>query len=163
MSWIALSLRKQSLKSEIAESDIQNIKLSRQIRSSQRSLSTNLSAFNARQSKEIRELESEALNGHAKSYNEHMAARPSDINSDEYKTWKAELDLLQEDINKAKEAVEEYYDGIQEKTETEAKDYQQTITERQDMLETQRMDMNAELQTLQDEIKTEIEQSAIKF
>ncbi len=154
MAWITLTLRKQSLKSQVTELNNQSVQLSRQQRSVHRHLSYEESAFDTQKKSELRKAKSAYL----KIRNE----RP-DVDSDEYEEWKVEYSAAQEDYQAQKQDIEDYYDEIKEEIEQDAQDEEDAIQEDITRTETQRDAMSAELQALTDQIKTEIQDSAIKF
>ena len=154
MAWITLTLRKQSLKSQVTELNNESVQLSRQQRSVHRHLSYEESAFDTAKKSELRKAKSAYL----KIRNE----RP-DVDSEEYEEWKVEYSAAQEDYQAQKQDIEDYYDDVKEEIEQEAQDEEDAIQEEITRTETQRDAMNSELQALTDQIKTEIQDSAIKF
>lgn len=154
MAWITLSLRKQSLQSQVTELNNEDVQLSRQQRAVHRHLSYEESVFDTQKKSELRKAKSDYL----KIRNE----RP-DIDSEEYEEWKVEYSAAQEDYQSQKQDIEDYFDSIKEELESESQDEEDTIQEQITRTETQRDAMSAELQSLTDQIKTEIQGEAIKF
>ena len=155
MAWMVLALRKQSLKSSVNELTYEDIQLSRKVRSVHRHLSHEKSVYNADMKGELREIKS--------AYMQVRNARPADLKSDEYNQWKQEYADAQEDYQAAKQDIQDYYDDLNEEIETEAQDEEDALQDEITETETQRDAQSAELQAITDQIKTEIEGSAIKF
>ena len=155
MAWMCLALRKQSLKSSVNELTYEDIQLSRKVRGVHRKLSHEKASYNAAKKSELRDIKA--------AYMEVRNARPGDIKSDEYQQWQVEYAAAQEDYQAAKQDIEEYYDDINEEIETEAQDEEDALQEEITETESQRDAQNAELQTITDQVKTEIEGAAIKF
>ena len=155
MAWMVLALRKQSLKSSVNELTYEDIQLSRKVRSVHRHLSHEKSVYNAAMKGELREVKS--------AYMEVRNARPADLKSDEYNQWKQEYADAQEDYQAAKQDIQDYYDDLNEEIETEAQDEEDALQDDITETETQRDAQSAELQAITDQIKTEIEGSAVKF
>ena len=105
MAWITLTLRKQSLKSQVTELNNESVQLSRQQRSVHRHLSYEESAFDTAKKSELRKAKSAYL----KIRNE----RP-DVDSEEYEEWKVEYSAAQEDYQAQKQDIEDYYDDVKE-------------------------------------------------
>ncbi len=154
MAWITLSLRKQTLKGQINELNNNDVQLSRQQRSVHRHLSYEESVFDTQKKNELRKAKS--------SYNAIRSQRP-DVDSAEYEEWKVEYAAAQEDYQAQKQDIEDYYDELKTDLEQESQDEEDQIEEQITRTETQRDAMSAELQALTDQIKTEIQNSAIKF
>ena len=155
MAWMTLSLRKQTLKAQINSLNFEDIQLSRKVRAVHRNLSYQQSVFDATKKAELRDAKAD--------YMEVRNARPSDVKSDEYEEWKVEYAAAQEDYQSAKEDIEDYYDSVKEEIEAEAQDEEDALQDQITRTETQRDAMNAELQAITDQVKTEIEAAAIKF
>ena len=151
---MTLALRKQSLKAEINSLNFDDIQLSRKVRAVHRNLSYEQSVFSAQKKLELRAAKSE-----------YMAIRNErpDVDSEDYEDWKVEYAAAQEDYQAQKQDIEDYYDDLNEEIESEAQDEEDAIQEQITRTETQRDAMSAELQAITDQIKTEIEGSAIKF
>ena len=154
MGWITLSLRKQSLKSQVTELNNETVQLSRQQRTVHRHLSYEESVFDTQKKSELRKSKS--------AYMKIRNERP-DIDSDEYEEWKVEYSAAQEDYQSEKQDIEDYYDDLKEQLEQESQDEEDQIQEQITRAETERDAMSAELQSLTDQIKTEIQDDAIKF
>jgi len=154
MAWITLALRKQTLKAQVNELNYEDIQLSRKKRSVHRHLSYEQSIFNSQKKAELRDAKEEYL--------EIRDERP-DVDSEDYEEWKVEYAAAQEDYQSEKQDIEDYYDDLNEQTEQEAQDEEDFIDEQITRVETQRDAMNQELQAITDQVKTEIESSAIKF
>ena len=155
MAWIILALRKQTLQSSVNELTYQDIQLSRRVRKVHRHLAHEKSTYNAAKKAE--------LNAAKSDYMKIRDARPKDHKSEEYTAWNDMYNDAREDYQAAKEDIEDYYDDIMEEIEAEAQDEEDQIQEEITETESQRDAMNAELQAIRDQIKTEIEGSAIKF
>ena len=154
MAWMTLALRKQTLKAEINSLSCEDIQLSRKVRSVHRNLSYEQSVFDAQKKSELRTAKS--------AYLEIRNQRP-DVDSEEYEEWKTEYAAAQEDYQAQKQDIEDYYDDLNEQIEAEAQDEEDALQEQITRVETQRDAQSAELQAITDQIKTEIESSAIKF
>ena len=154
MAWMTLALRKQTLKAQISSLNNEDIQLSRKVRAVHRNLSYEQSVFSAEKKLELRDAKSQ-----------YMAIRNQrpDTDSEEYEQWKVEYSEAQEDYQAQKQDIEDYYDDLTEELEQEAQDEEDALQEEITRTETQRDAMNAELQAITDQIKTEIEGSAIKF
>ena len=172
MGWVTLSLRKQTLQADINELNFQDIQLSRKIRGVQRHLSYETSVFDSEKSASLKEARTD--------YDSAKKGRPSrseytaeNYNGDEdaakeaynqaYDEWKANYDEARENYLADKEEIEDEYDDMKEMLEEEAKNQEDAYNDQKTQVETQRDAENAELQALTDEIKSEIESSAIKF
>ena len=154
MAWMTLALRKQSLKAEINSLTNEDIQLSRKVRSVHRNLSYEQSVFDAQKKSELRSAKSKYM----KIRNE----RP-DVDSEQYEEWKVEYAAAQEDYQAQKQDIEDYYDQVNEEIEAEAQDEEDALQDQITRTETQRDAQSAELQAITDQIKSEIESSAIKF
>ncbi len=154
MAWISLALRKQSLKADINELTNYDIQLSRKKRQVHRHLSYEQSANKSAKTAELRAIK--------EPYMALRKMRP-DTKSENYQDWQNAYNDAKEDYQAQKADIEDYYDELNEELETEAQDEEDQIDEEITQTETQRDAMNAELQALQDQIKTEIQSSAIKF
>ncbi len=154
MGWITLSLRKQTLKAQISELNTEAIQLSRKQRSVHRHLSYEESVFDAQKKNELRQAKA--------TYMQMRNARP-DVDSASYEAWKTAYAEAQEDYQAQKQDIEDYYDEIKEEIEADSQDEEDAIEEEITRTETQRDAMTAELQALTDQIKTEIQSTAIKF
>lgn len=154
MAWLTLALRKQTLKAQITELNYDDIQLSRRKRSVHRHLSYEQSTFNSMKTAELRNAKSEYL---------EIRNRRPDIDSEEYEEWKVEYSAAQEDYQSEKAGIEDYYEDLNQEAEAEAEDEENALDDEITRVETQRDAMNAELQAITDQIKTEIEASAIKF
>ena len=159
MSWVTLSLRKQTLKAEISELNFEDIQLSHQKRAISRHLSYEKSIFSREKKASLAEAKTTYLNVR----DERKTIDTSDTNSTEYKDWSARYSEAEMDWKQQQEEINDYYDQIQEDLEAEANDREEEIDEEITTVETQRDAMNAELQAITDEVKSEIENSAIKF
>ena len=154
MPWITLGLRRQTLKADINELSNEDIQLSRKVRSVHRNLSYEQSVFDTKKKSELRDVKADYL----KIRNERPA-----IDSDEYEEWKVEYAAAQEDYQSQKQDIEDYYDDLNEEIETEAQDEEDALQDQITRTETQRDAQSAELQSITDQVKSEIEASAIKF
>ena len=154
MAWLTLALRKQTLKAQINELNYDDIQLARRKRSVHRHLSYEQSAFNSAKQSELADAKAEYL---------AIRNERPDIDSEDYEEWKVEYSEAQEDYQSQKQDIEDYYEDLNQDAETEAQDEEDTLDDEITRVETQRDAMNAELQAITDEIKTEIESSAIKF
>jgi hypothetical protein len=154
MAWITLSLRKQSLQSEVNGLNNEDVQLSRQQRAVHRHLSYEESVFDTKEKADLRKEKA--------AYLEIRDNRP-DIDSKEYEDWKQKYAAAQEDYMAKKQDIQDYYDGVREDIESEAQDEEDRIQEQITRTETQRDAMSAELQSLTDQIKTEVQSEAIKF
>ena len=171
MGWVTLSLRKQTLQADINELNFQDIQLSRKIRGVQRHLSYETSVFDSEKSARLKEARAD--------YDEIKKGRPSrsdyqDQNgeltdeqkekyNEAYEDWKTDYNEAREEYLAEKEEIEDEYDDMKEMLEEEAKNQEDAYNDQKTQVETQRDAENAELQALTDEIKSEIESSAIKF
>ena len=154
MAWIALALRKQSLKAQINELNYEDIQLSRKKRAVHRHLSRSKAEYNADKKAELRDIKSEYL--------ETRNKRP-EVSSDDYNQWASDYAVVKEDYESRKADIEDYYDDLNEDIEAEAQEEEDYIDEEITRVEAQRDAMNAELNTLNDSIKTYIESDAIKL
>ena len=155
MAWMTLALRKQVLKAQISELNYEDIQLSRRKRGVHRHLSYETSVFNADKKAQLRAIKAPLL--------EVRNRRPDITDKEAYEQWKVEYAEAQETYQAQKQDIEDEYEDYQTDAEEEAKDEEDAIDEEQTRVEAQRDAMNAELQAITDQIKTEIEQSAIKF
>ncbi len=154
MAWMTLALRKQNLKAEINSLTLEDIQLSRKVRNVHRSLSYEQSVFSSAKKNELRDAKS--------AYLEIRKQRP-DVDSEQYEEWKTQYAEAQEDYQAQKQDIEDYYDDLNQQIEQEAQDEEDALQEQITRVETQRDAEQAELQAITDQIKTEIESSAIKF
>ena len=154
MAWMTLALRKQNLKAEINSLTLEDIQLSRKVRSVHRTLSYEQSVFSSEKKSELRDAKS--------AYLEIRKQRP-DVDSEQYEQWKVEYAEAQEDYQAQKQDIEDYYEDLNTQIEEEAQDEEDALQEQITRVETQRDAEQAELQAITDQIKTEIESSAIKF
>ena len=154
MAWITLALRKQTLKAEINSLNYEDIQLSRQQRAVHRHLSYEQSVFNTEKKQQLRDAKA--------AYTEIRNQRP-DVKDPDYEQWKTDYAMAQEEYQAAKENIEDYYDDVNSDLEADAQDEEDEIQEQITQVETQRDAMSAELQAISDQIKTEIDNSAIKF
>ena len=154
MAWITLALRKQTLKAEINSLNYEDIQLSRQQRAVHRHLSYEQSVFSAEKKDKLRDIKAE--------YDAVRNKRP-DVKDEGYEDWKYEYAKAQEDYQAFKQNIEDYYDDVNSDLEADAQDEEDEIQEQITMVETQRDAMSAELQAISDQIKTEIDNSTIKF
>ncbi len=155
MAWMSLSLRKQNLKGSINEHTYNDIQLSRKLRQVHRHLSHEKSVFNAEMKKELADIKS--------TYMEVRKRRPSDPKSEEYSQWSQEYADAKEDYSAAKQDIQEYYEDLNTDQEEEAQDEEDTIQDSITREETQRDAESAELQSITDQIKTDIENNALKL
>ena len=155
MGWVTLSLRKQTLQAEINELNFQDIQLSRSIRAVHRHLAYETSIFESEKSAQLKDAKAE--------YNKAKAGRPKVSDTEAYEEWKVDYEEAKEKYLEDKELIEDYYDDIKTELEEEAKNKEDEYNDEKTEVETQRDAMNAELQAITDEIKSEIESSAIKF
>ncbi len=150
-----LSLRKQSLNADISEETMNILNCSRKKRQVHRRLSYEQSSYKKDKTAELSAAKSV--------YMEVRNSRPDRSNQDAYNAWQEQYNDVREDYMAQKEDIESYYDDINEEIEQEAQDEEDYIAEEQERAETQRDALNAELQALSDQIKTEIQNNAIKF
>ena len=155
MAWITLALRKQTLKAEISSLNFEDLQLSRERRAVHRHLSYEESIYNTSKKEEIRNAKS--------AYNEIRDQRPSVADTQAYEEWKVQYAQAQEDYQAQKQDIEDYYDDLCADLEADAQDREDHLEEEQTRVETQRDAMSAELQAITDQVKQEIEISAIKF
>ena len=155
MGWISLSLRKQTLKAGIAQEQLRNLQISREIRSIQRQLSYSQSIYDLDKTNE--------LNAAKDDFNAVKADRPDDINSDAYQEWRQEYDEAKMEYEEAKVEINDYYGDIYNELEQEAQDRQTALEQEQATVEAQMEAMQAELEAVQEQISTEIQNSAISF
>jgi len=154
MGWITLSLRKLTLKAEISSLTYQDIQLSRQLRGVQRHLAHEQSIHNLDKKAQLKDARA--------NYDKLRKERPS-VGSEDYEEWKIQYAEAQEQWQQDQEDINDYYDDIMKDLEEQAQDQEEEIQQQQTEVETQRDAMQAELEALQDQIKTEIQNSAIKF
>ena len=155
MGWVTLSLRKQTLRAEISSNTFESLQLSREKRQLQRHLNYEKSLFDHKKQGELSAAKAPV--------NAKRDERPDDVNSDKYSTWKEQYNQIQDAYNSKKQDIEDYYDEISAQLEEEANEREQAIQEQMDELEVQRQDMQAEFDAIKDQIKTEIQNSAISF
>ena len=155
MGWVTLALRKQTLQAEINSAEYQDIQLSRDLRRVQRHLSYDQSIYNADKAQELKD----AKDG----YKTTRDARPSNIDSKEYAEWEVKYKEAQEDYQEHKSQIEDYYDGIQQELEEDASLEEQAIQEEQAQLEAQLQAMRAELETINEQIKSDIDAQKISL
>ena len=162
MGWVTLSLRKQTLRAEINASQMQSLQLSREKRQLQRHLSYEKSIFDHQKQ--------DKLNAAKAQYKiDDLRKERSDFNpkdegySTEYADWQSRYSIAQDAYGAQKQQIEDYYDDIAQELEEEANEREQRIQEQLDELEVQRQDMQAEFDAIKDQIKTEIQNSAISF
>ena len=155
MAWITLALRKQSIQRDISEKNCYILELSRSIRATHRHLSYDQSIYNHDKTAELRDAK--------EAYNQAKQNRPDVSDSEAYEKWKVDYTQAQEEYQAKKCDIEDYYDGINQDLEEEAQMEEDHFNELKTQAETQRDALNAELSALQDEVKTEIQNEAIKF
>ena len=155
MAWISIALRKQGLKASVNELTYEDIQLSRKVRSVHRHLAHEQSRINNDQAKELREIKSD--------YTKIRNKRPDDVKDDDYAQWQADYNEAQEDYQSRKQDIQDYYDDLKEEIEAEAQEEEDTLQDQITDTEAQRDAQSAELQSITDQIKTEIEGSAVKF
>jgi hypothetical protein len=156
MAWITLALRKQTLKAEISDLNFEDLQLSREKNAVHRHLAYEQSIFEAQAKRELKEAKE------ASGLEELKKNRPS-VQDDSYEEWKVEYAEAKEEYEAYKQDILDMMDEIKTELEEEAKEKEEAIDEQITIVETQRDAMNAELQAISDQIKTEIENSAIKF
>ncbi len=154
MGWVALSLRKQTLKAGIAEEQLRLLQLSREVRSVQRELSTEKSIYQIDKDEELRDAREE--------FNKVKEARVS-TDDPGYGDWRNEYDIAQQEYQEQKLDINEYYDDIFTELEEEAQDKQTALEDEQASVEAQMQAMQAELESVSEQISTDIKNSAIKF
>ncbi len=154
MGWVALSLRKQTLKAGIAEEQLRLLQISREIRSIQRELSAEKSIYQIDKDEELRDAREE--------FNEVKQARVS-TDDPGYSDWRMDYDIAQQEYQEQKLDINEYYDDIFNELEEEAQDRQTDLEDEQASVEAQMQAMQAELESVSEQISTDIKSSAIKF
>lgn len=154
MAWVTLALRKQTLQAEINELTYQNIELSRNLRQVHRHLSYETSIFEGAKSRELKEIKGE--------YDELRKNRVS-VGEEGYQEWKDQFEIAREEYQAQKQDIEDYYDVVKKELEEEAQADEDRINDEQTRVETQRQAMQSELEAIKEEIKTEIQNEAIKF
>lgn len=154
MGWVALSLRKQSIKAAIADDELRLLQISRNIRSIQRHSGYDQSVFNSQKTQE--------LNDAKEAYDEVRDRRPS-VDSDDYAEWKEEFAEAKEDYEAQKVDINDYYDGISEELEQDAQEQQTALEDEQTQVETELQALQAELESVSEAISNDIKSSAIKF
>lgn len=154
MGWVTLTLRKQTLKADINETQFQDIQLSRELRAVSRNLSYEKSVFNTKKSSEV-ESAKETLN-------KIRDQRPS-IESDEYKEWRQEYSDAREEYLAKKQDIEDYYDTVLEDLENDATDNENAKQDEQTQLEAQLEALQAELETVSEQIKSDIDADKISL
>ena len=85
------------------------------------------------------------------------------VGTDEYSDWKDQYTVAQEEYEAKKVDIEDYYDNLTTELEEEANRREELIQEQLDELEVRRQDMQAEFDAIKDQVKTEIQNSAISF
>ena len=155
MAWMSLALRKQGLKASVSELNAEDIQLSRKVRALHRHLSHEKSIYNADMKHELSDAK--------KAYMEIRNRRPKDHKSDEYTAWSDEYNDAKEDYQAQKQDIQDYYDDLNQELEEEAQEEEDALQDEITRTETQRDAQSAELQAINDEIKNQIDSSAIKF
>ncbi len=152
MGWVTLTLRKQTLKACISDSQFRDIQLSRETRSIERHLAYDKSCYNSEKQRELADAKS--------AYMDIRNKRPS-IDSEEYQQWKVEYAEAQEDYQAKKQDIQDYYDDLMEEIELEAKEEQDRIEDEKTTLEAELQAMQSELEAVSEQIKTDIDSSKI--
>ena len=192
MAWITLSLRKQSLKAEVNDLELQDLSLSREKRSIQRNLAYQKSVLQAEETSEItdakkaydevknqrptrgtfgdKEYYFSSKEEFKKATADHKAGKTvSGTIADEtayntqYEDWKNKYADAKEQYEAQTTNIKDYYDDRKEEIEEEATDKQTQIEEEHTIVETNLQDINQELSSVGDQVGTDIQSSAIKF
>lgn len=154
MGWVSLLLRKQSLRQQINATQLEQMQLSRQLRSYQRESSYQTTIFNNDKADELRA---------AKEPLDEMRKNRPSVDSDEYKEWQQEYNDAKEDYEAQKVDINDYYDGIMNELEEESTDEETRIQTQQDELSATLEVLNAELQAVSEGISSDIQSTAVKF
>lgn len=154
MGWVTLSLRKLTLRSQINDFELEDLKLSRQLRTVHRHLSYDKSVLNSDKNQELRAAK--------EGYLEARDKRP-DITSDEYAEWQQTFADAREDYQSAKADIEDHYDTLMEDIEEEATDKENEIQEEQTVLEAELEAIRQELEAVNEQISNDIQSTKISL
>ena len=169
MGWVTLALRKQTLQRDISELTMRELEMSRKIRSVHRNLSYETSIFDnlknaeLRRAKEIFLQQADEENRPSRGDSKYDGNVGNYNYTADYNDWKDAYDRAKETYEEEKLKIQEYYEQRQQELEEEAQDQEDFINDQKTQVETQRQAEQAELEAITDEIKNEIQQSAIKF
>ena len=167
MTWLTLSPAKQfdiGDRNSLTKADAE---FSLDLRGIHNYLSTQTSIIHSDLTKEMRAIKS--------SLSDIRDRRPSaddyKISSDgkntayekAYSEWQEKLAEAQKDYESDKEDIQDYYDGMQTDLETEATDEETYIQQRMSTIETQLTALNAEFDSIKEEISSDAQNSAPNF
>jgi len=154
MGWVSLSLRKQSLRQAINDTEMQDIALSRQLRSFQRQSSYDQTIFNNDKTQELRD---------AKEPLDEMRKNRLSVDDPNYEEWREQYEEAKEDYEAEKLNINDYYDDIMNELEEESSDTESRIVNEQDQLQVQLEAMRQELESVSEAISSDIQSTAIKL
>jgi len=154
MGWVTLSLRKLTLRTQINDFELQDITLSRQLRTTQRHRAYDKSRLEASKKSEITEAK--------KAYTKAREDRP-EVTSEEYAEWQANYAAAKEEYEAQKLDIDDYYDGLMEDIEEEATDEENRIQEEQTTLEAELEAVRQELEAVNEQISSDIQSSKISL
>ena len=156
MSWITLTLRKQTLRGEINDAELQLLTVSRRRNAVLREKSYHTSIFRAQKNAELAEayVEIKELRDQG---------RDLDKDSDEYKDWQQEYAFAKEDYMQEKQNIENYYDELIEEVEEETTEKENEFDEEQTEIESLIESYRAELESVTQQIQSDIQSETVKF
>ena len=156
MGWITLSLRKLTLKAQINDLELQDIKLSRQLRTLHRHLSYDQSVFNNDKKAELSDAKKE--------YDELRKERQNyQVGTPEYDEWQKRFSDVKEDYEAEKLEINDYYDDILTELEEESTEEETRIQQEQAEIEAQLESSRQELEAINEQISNDIQNSKINL
>lgn len=154
MGWVTLSLRKHTLRSQINDFELQDITLSRQLRTVQRHLAYDKSILHTDKKSEIDEAK--------KPYKEAIQNRPK-VSDPTYAEWEANYTEVKQKFEEDRNDIEDYYESKVSELEDESTDRENQIQEQQTSLESELEAMRQELESVTEQISNDIQNTKINF
>ncbi len=156
MGWVTLTERKMCLVSDINETELEIITLSRETRQIQRRLSYEQTVINNDKSQELRAAK--------EAYDAVKDNKPEGgVQSADYANWQQDYEDAKEEYEYQKMIINEYYDDELSQLEEEATDKETAIEEQKTTLEANLEAMRQELSAIDETISSDIETQTISL